>query len=147
MVSPTPNAVPSESLVPVDAPESNVAEEIAGVAAALRVTVVVAAALRPSLASVPDAEPARLMSAVVLVVRLILPEASIVAVPPVAAPIAVSRVLTLAVLPAPMPIDRLLLAIEPVFVVPVLKLIVLLLTIRKSDVVRPEVRPSAPPGT
>ena len=72
MVSPTPNAVPSESLLPVEAPESNVEEEIAGVAAAERVTVVVAEALRPSLASVPDAEPARLMSAVVLVVRLML---------------------------------------------------------------------------
>ena len=97
-------------------------------AAAVRVTVVVA--LRPSLVKVPDSEPARLMSPVRLVVRLILPVPSMVAEPPVAVPIAVSRSPMSAVLPAPMPIDRLLPAIEPVVVVPELNVIVLLLTIR-----------------
>src|SRR5882757_3081644 len=129
MVSPMPNAVPNESLEAPEAPESKVEEVIAGVAAAVRVTVVVAAPLRPSLANVPDSEPARLMSPVVLVVRLILPAPSMVAVPPVAVPIALNRSLTLAVLPAPMPIERLLPPIEPVVVVPELNVIVLLLTI------------------
>src|SRR5882757_9014091 len=129
MVSPAPNAVPNAVLVPVEAPESVVNWSIAGVAAAVRVTVVVAAPPRPSLVSVADNEPAKLTSAVVLVVRLILPPV-MVAEPPVALPISVSRLLREAVLPAPMPIDRLLLAIEPVVVVPELNVIVLLLTIR-----------------
>ena len=130
MVSPTPNAVPNESLEPVDAPDSNVEPVIGGVAAAVRVTVVVAAPLRPSLANVPDSEPARLMSPVVLVVRLSLPAPSMVVEPPVAALIKPLRSSMEAVLPAPMPIERLLAAIEPVVVVPELNVIVLLLTIR-----------------
>src|SRR5580704_17872599 len=83
MVSPATNAVDKESLTFEDAPESNVALVIGGVAAAVRVTLVWP--VRPSLASVPADEPARLMSLVRLVVRLILPLTSTVAVPPVAA--------------------------------------------------------------
>src|SRR5882757_40447 len=129
MVSPAPNAVPNAVLVPVEAPESVVNWSIAGVAAAERVTVVVAAPPRPSLVSVADNEPARLISAVALVVRLILPPV-IEEVPTVASSILLRRKSISAVLPAPMPIDRLLLAIEPVVVVPALNVIVLLLTIR-----------------
>ena len=83
-------------------------------------------ALRPSLASVEVDEPVKLMSAVVLVVRLNAP-AAIEAVPPVAWSTAV---MMSASVPVEMSIERLLPAIEPVLPPPEWNVTVLLLTIR-----------------